>query len=272
MFDIKNKLIIAILVLSLQSCASFYDPSKSVDCSLIDYELNFRYSLFDKLSENEIQRRHIIDVPSISALDELSVFSAIIRAVKNSKKNEKIIPVDLRHYKKVFFGNIIIGNISSQIGLRIALQTSKYSQGFFPMINFGDDFISIFPHPAHNFFQKQRILRDDLQNVEIVINISDSESAGGNMKFTHKQQISIIANRIKKPYALDLRENSNLQFHLNRKWIMPVYSVEESYLKLGKDTAGFFKFVNNKNSRGIAVSKFNKSKVVCYKNDNGPKF
>ena len=267
----KN-LLTVIIILFLQSCASFYAPKKEIDCSLIDQEINMRQLLFKKLDKQEILRRSKIDVPSSSALNELSVFSEIVNSVKKAPENAKIISVDLRHYRSAALGNIIISNISGSAGLKTAIHSSKYSQGFFPMINFGDDFISIFPATTNKLFKNQRILRGDLKDVEIVINISGSGSTMGNMKFTKGQKFSLIADNIKEPYSLDLRENSNLQFHLGKKWIMPVYSIKNSKIKSGKDTAGIYWFVDNTKTKGIDITKFNKSEVRCYKDENGAKF
>ena len=117
-----------------------------------------------------------------------------------------------------------------------------------------------------------KIDRGDLNGVELVINVSDAGDVFGNMKFSGDQKVSIIADRVKKPYRMDLREASNMQFNLNQQWIMPVYSIEESALVGGKDTTGLFKFVNNKNTREIKLDKFYKSSVECYSDVGGKKF
>ena len=62
-----------------------------------------------------------------------------------------------------------------------------------------------------------------------------------------------------------------MQFNLNRKWIMPVYSLENSTTEHSKITTAFIQFVNNKNSQ-ISLQKFYKSIAKCYAEDDINKF
>lgn len=268
----NKSIILTALVFLLSSCVSLPHEIKHTDCSRINDELDLRYYLFDKLSDDEIKRRSKIDVPSHSDLNHLSVFSKIVESVKNASIGSRVIAVDLRNYKDVHLGNIIITNYKNDKRLNLALLTTKYGQGYFVLINFGKDAITIVPNPHDQLIERQKIERSDLKNPEIVINVSDSRWIIGNMKFTPNSRFSLIADRIKKPYSLDLRENSNIQFHLDEKWIMPVYSIEGSDLHGGKDTSGFFQFVNNKRTKRITLTKFYKSQVACYKDENGLKF
>ncbi|MFM7620283.1 MAG: hypothetical protein ACKO47_01575 [Alphaproteobacteria bacterium] len=259
-------LFIALLV--TQSCSLFTDKNSNLNynCDEIFYQLNDRYKLFAQLDKKEIRTRQQLEVPTVSRLDELSVFSKIIEAVKNAPANAQLIAVDLRHYKNVDLGNIVISNVN-QSYLSTFLKTSKYSQGFFALINFNNKTIKYYPVEINKVFNAGEIKRRDLDNTEIVINVSDSKRISGNMKFSANQQVSIIADNIIDPYRLDLRESSNMQFNLDKKWVMSVYSFENSYLKDGKVTTGFFKFINNKNSQ-VKLQKFDKSTGKCYIDSN----
>ncbi|MCE3255381.1 MAG: hypothetical protein K0R25_875 [Rickettsiaceae bacterium] len=267
----KNKIVI-ITIFFLTSCITIPHQVKNAQCSVINQELALRYSIFEKLDDEEIARRQTISVHTYSILDDFSVFSKIVESVKNAPMNAKMIPVDLRNYLDVGLGNIIITNYASDTALNIFLHNSKYSQGFFALINFGRSTITLIPPPSSEVPTREKIYRTDLNDSEIVINVSDAKNIAGNMKFSPNQKTSIIADRIKQPYRLDLRENSNTQFHLGNQWIMPVYSVENSDLNGGKVTAGFFQFINNSNSKGIVMDKFDKSEVLCYSDEKGPKF
>ncbi len=258
--------IIAVILFASSSCAIIDRMESKADCSLIDEELNARYSLFDKLSNQEIKKRQSIKIPTISALDQVSVFSKIFEAVQNASQDAKMIPVDLRYYDEVALGNIIISNMTES-SLEEAVQMSKYSQGFFALLNFGLKDVTIFPPLTNKIFEKQTLERPDLANSEIVINVSDSGNIIANMKFSDFQKVSIIADRIKEPYRMDLRESRVMR----QRWIMPVYSIENSVLNGGKDTAGNIRFVNNKNAK-INLDKFDRSSVACYKDISGAKF
>lgn len=268
----KNKIVFSLLILFITSCQTIPSSIKNTDCSRIDDELNLRYYLFDKLSKKEIKAREKLDAPTYSSLDKLSVFSKIVEGVRNASPDSRIIPVDLRYYRTVALGNIIITNYQSDARLDLALKTTKYSQGFFVLINFGKDDITIVPVPSDNVWERQKIARNDLKDIEILFNVSDAGWIIGNMKFTPNKKISILADRVKQPFSLDLRENSNLQFHFGEKWFMPVYSIAGSDIVGGKDTSGFIWFVNNENTKRINITKFYKSEVACYKDENGPKF
>ena len=124
------------ILLSTQSCQFFSNKNNKLnyDCDEIFNELNHRYSLFAELSKNEIKNRQNIEVDTVSSLDKLSVFSKIIEAIKNAPINAKFIAVDLRNYKKVNLGNIIIANINPKL-IATYLKTSKYSQGYFALVN-----------------------------------------------------------------------------------------------------------------------------------------
>lgn len=259
-----KKILIIFSLIILQSCVSIPKEHQNPDCSLIGSEIDFRYSLFPNLSKEEISKRGKISVPTYSALDELSVFSKIIEAVLEAPTNSTIIPVDLRHYKNVFLGNIVFSNKENH-WIKTTLKTSKYSQGFFVLINFSSNSIKIFTPPNSLFLTNQKIATKNLQNAEIVINVSDSKFIESNMKFAPNMKVSIIADRIQNPYRLDLREMSNMQFNLKNRWIMPLYSIEGSEVRGGKDTAGFFKFVNNKDAKSMDLHKFYKSEVGCYR-------
>ena len=266
-----------IILFILQSCISVYRIDEPVDCSNSDQELISRYSLFKDLSSEEINRRKFVDLSFVSPLDKPSVFSKIIDSMNSTAPNSPLIAVDLRYYNDVSLGNIIISNISNDKLLNIYFKTSKFSQGTFALINFGKENITlvpplILPSSVNKSFSRVKIDRKDLRNAELVINVSNSNYISGNMKFAKDQKISLIADNISKPYGLDLREASNLQYHFNKKWIMPLYSISGSSLTGGKKTNGFFRLVNNKDVKNITLHKFNRSLVACYTDPLGLKF
>lgn len=267
LFDIAKNISIICLIFTLQACNSI--PKIPFNCNKTNAEIDIRHNLFPKISENEIKIRSKIDIGTYSKLEEKSVFSTIVQSVKDAPKNAKLIPVDLRFYHNVNLGNIVISNIKSDLELKIFLKTSKYSQGFFALINFGRDKITLFsPTDPQSFFEKEIIQRSDLQDVEIVLNVEGSKEISANMKFTHNQKASLLARNIKNPFRLDLREASNNQFNFGKKWIMSAYDIENSTIEGGKDTSGYYLYVNNENSK-IGIHKFYKSKVACYSNPNG---
>lgn len=268
----KKLLLILCLNFIIQSCSFNYlnDFLKNTDCNNTKQEIQARLNLFKGLSNQELKNRRNVKIPSISSLDDESVFSKIVDAIKNSPKNSKYIVVDLRGYKDVDLTNIMISN-ESDFTLTPYLYSSKYSQGYFSLININQSSITIAPPEILKIFKPQKIYRPDLAESEIVLNVSNSESVFGNMKFSKNIKFSLIANNIKKPYRLDLREASNMQFNLNRRWIMPVYSLENSIVENSKITTGFIQFINNKNSQ-ISLKKFYKSTGKCYIEDDKNKF
>jgi len=269
-----SKKLLPILCFSLliQSCSLNHlnDSLKNTDCNNTKQEIQTRLKLFKSLSNQELKNRRNVKIPSVSRLEDESVFSKIINAIKNSPKNSPYIAVDLRGYKDVDLTNIMISN-ESDFTLTPYLYSSKYSQGFFSLININESSITIAPPEVLQAFKPQKIYRPDLAESEIVLNVSDSESVFGNMKFSKDIKFSLIANNIKKPYRLDLREASNMQFNLNRQWIMPVYSLENSTIEYSKITTAFIQFINNKNSQ-ISLRKFYKSIGKCYIENDKNKF
>ena len=269
-----SKKLLSTLFLSIliQSCSfnNLNDSLKKTDCDNSSQEIKTRIKFFPELSNKELKRRRNLRIPSLSLLEDESVFSKIINAIKNSPKNSKYILVDLRGYKDVDLTNIMISN-ESDFTLTPYLYSSKYSQGFFSLININESSITIAPPEVFKAFKPQKIYRPDLIGSEIVINVSGSETIFGNMKFSKDIKFSLIADNIKKPYRLDLREASNMQFNLNRKWIMPVYSLENSITEHSKITTAFIQFINNKNSQ-ISLQKFYKSIAKCYVEDDVNKF
>jgi len=268
----KKLLPIICFTLAIQSCSfnQFNESLNKTDCNNTKQEIQTRLNLFKPLSPKELKTRHNIKLHSISRLEDESVFSKIINAIKNSPKNSPYIVVDLRGYKDVDLTNIMISN-ESDFTLTPYLYSSKYSQGFFSLININESSITIAPPEVFKTFKPQKIYRPDLVESEIIINVSNSESLFGNMKFSKDIKFSLIANNVKKPYRLDLREASNMQFNLNRKWIMPVYSLENSSIDNSKITTAFIQFINNKNSQ-ISLKKFYKSVGKCYVDKDKNKF
>jgi len=256
------------LIFLLSSCVTF--RYQKTDCSKIENELKARYELLPKLSNKEIQRRKKINLPTVSRLDEESVFSKIVAAVKREKS--ELVPVDLRFYHDVSLGNIIVSSLPSEELLNLFLFSSKYSQGNFVLINLSQDGVFVVPPKNNKIFPKQKIATGDFSRTELVLAVSDSRQISGNMKFTAGQKISLLASNIKIPYRVDLREASNLQFHLGQQWIMSVYDISGSAIYGGKDTAGYFQIVNNKNVRSVNLQKFDKSTVACYTDDTQLKF
>ncbi|MBM3589907.1 MAG: hypothetical protein FJX30_00825 [Alphaproteobacteria bacterium] len=263
---ITKILILPIIILSIQSCSikniEINDVTSNIDCHLSVQEITIRKNLFNILDSKEIKRREKINLPSVTRLDEESSVSKIVEAIKNSPKNSKFIVIDLRNYKEVDLTNIIFSN-ESDFTLTPYLYTSKYSQGFFSIININEDSITVMPPEILKFFKTHKIYRPDLIDSEIIINASNSKSIFGNLKFAKNIKFSLIADNIKEPSRLDMREASNMQFNLNRKWIMPVYSIENSQVNGSKITTVFMMHINNKNSI-VNLNKFYKSTDKCY--------
>jgi len=263
---LTKTLILSIVILSIQSCSikniEINDVTSNIDCHLSVQEITIRKNLFNILDSKEIKRREKINLPSVTRLDEESSVSKIVEAIKNSPKNSKFIVIDLRNYKEVDLTNIIFSN-ESDFTLTPYLYTSKYSQGFFSIININEDSITVMPPEILKFFKTHKIYRPDLIESEIIINASNSKSIFGNLKFSKNIKFSLIADNIKEPSRLDMREASNMQFNLNRKWIMPVYSIENSQVNGSKITTVFMMHINNKNSI-VNLNKFYKSTDKCY--------
>jgi hypothetical protein len=265
----KIFLIFSIVILS-SSCSiniSRLDKiATETNCNESSQQIALRKNLFSPLDQKEINRRKKINLPSISQLDEESSVSIILSAIKSAPKDSKFIKVDLRYYNDVDLTNIIFAN-ESDFSLKPYLFTSKYSQGFFSLINFNENFITILPPEVKKIFSSQKIYRPDLINSEIVINASNSKVIFGNLKFSKNLKFSLIADSVKDPLKLDLREASNMQFNLNRKWIMPVYSVSNSKVEKSKITTAYVMHINNQNSH-VSLDKFYKSVDKCYVNND----
>ncbi|MDA0902583.1 MAG: hypothetical protein O3B09_04150 [Proteobacteria bacterium] len=273
-YIVNGKKLIIIAIFFLQSCASFKSFDKAIDCSTIDEQISLRYSLFDELKADEIKRREAINVDFTSSLDQLSVVSLLVEQLKHSPENSNFISVDLRHYNNVSLGGIIISDIASDASLKIFQKTSKFSQGFFALINFGEDKITILPpfnlpDSMKSNFKKLVINRSDLNDAEILFNVSNVNLVNGNIKFTARRQVSIIADHVTQPYSIDIREVSNVQYRIDDRWIMPLYSISGSALVNGKITTGLFKFVNNKDVKEISLNRFDKVDVSCYAHPHG---
>ncbi len=271
---LKNLKISLLALLLVQSCClpffDYYSTKPTESCAGMHDELKNRYNLFKKLSKKEIKHRKKTKIKAVAKLDELSVISKIVEALDGAKAGSNLVAVDLRYYRKVEMGETIIANVS-QNNLHSFLKNSKYTQGFFTVININSEFITVVPPSNSKEFDHLKIKRGDLANAEIVINVSDAKHISGNLKFSENQKVSIIADRVLEPYRLDLRESSNIQSLFNRKWVMSVYSLEGSKLKGGKKTTGYFKFINNYNSE-IDIDKFKDSASGCYVDERGSKF
>ena len=243
----------------LSSCTysffDYYSNKSDENCQEIKSELESRYKLFKKLSQDEIKKRKKTDVPSFSNLDQISVFSKIVEAINNSEENSKFIAVDLRYYRNIYLGNIITSNLEPKDFESFA-KKSKHHNDSYALINLSCKKITLSPSQKDKLFAKHHIKRSDLSNAEIVINISDAKHIEGNMKFSDNQKISIIADRIHDNYAIDLSKGGIMESLLNKKWIMSIYNNQE---KSASKTRGFFRFVDNNNSK----VDFDKSSKTC---------
>ena len=132
----KKLLSILCINFAVQSCSFNHlnDPLKNTDCKNTKQEIQTRLKLFKKLSNQDLKNRRNIKLASVSSLEDESVYSKIINAIKNSPKNSPYIAVDLRGYKDVDLTNIMVSN-ESDFTLTPYLYSSKYSQGFFSLIN-----------------------------------------------------------------------------------------------------------------------------------------
>lgn len=266
------KIIFNIVVVSLFlfSCSTLYKPKKpQINCA-DDSLIKERANLFAPLSKKEIAIRKRIKLDSIMPLDKPSVIAEIIKAINSAPLNAKFITVDLRYYREVDLTNIVFAS-EPDSSLSSYLLTSKYSQGYFTLFNFGPNNISVFPPEIFQAFKNFKINRPDLREAEVVINTNNVRNLFGNLKFAYQRKFSLFSDNIAEPVRLDLREASNMQFNLNDKWIMPVYSLKGTYLKESKISTVQMHYVNNKDSV-INNKKFAKSDVSCYLSSNSMKF
>ena len=159
----KKLLSILCITFLIQSCSFNHlnDSIKNTDCKNTKQEIQSRLNLFKGLSSQELKNRRNVKIPSLSSLEDESVFSKIINAIKNSPKNSKYIIVDLRGYKDVDLTNIMISN-ESDFTLTPYLYSSKYSQGFFSLININESSITMSPPEVFKVFKPQKIYRPDL--------------------------------------------------------------------------------------------------------------
>ena len=94
---ISKKLLTYIFAsLLIQSCSfnNLGDRFKATDCNSSKQEIDSRLKLFKELSKKELKIRHNIKLPSVSSLEDESVFSRIVNAIKNTPKDSKYIVVD----------------------------------------------------------------------------------------------------------------------------------------------------------------------------------
>ena len=83
---ISKKLFTLIFIsLIIQSCSynNLGDRFKKTDCNNSKQEIDSRLNLFKELSKKELKRRKNIKLPSVSSLEDESVFSKIVNAIKN---------------------------------------------------------------------------------------------------------------------------------------------------------------------------------------------
>jgi len=261
---------IVIISLFLSSCSSLYKPKKpQLNCA-DDSLLKERANLFSPLSKKEIAIRKKIKLDSIMPLDKPSVVAEIVKAINSAPLNAKFIVIDFRYYKEVDLTNIIFAS-ESDANLNSYLLTSKYSQGYFTLFNFGPNNISVFSPELFQAFKTFTINRPDLREAEVVINVNNARNLFGNLKFSYQRKFSLFSDNIFEPVRLDLREASNMQFNLNNKWIMPVYSLQGTHIKESKISTAQMYYVDNKNSI-INNKKFAKSDVSCYLSSGSMKF
>jgi hypothetical protein len=261
---------IIFLVLFLTSCSIWQKKNlPQINCSDTTL-INERKNLFPPLNKKEIAIRKKTKLDAILPLDQASIISEIIKAINATPLNAKFIPIDLRYYKEVYLTNIIFSS-ESAVNLNHYLLTSKYSQGYFTLFNFGSNDINIFPPKTFQAFKSFTINRPDLREAEIVINANNVRSLFGNLKFSSQHKFSIFSDNIFEPVRLDLREASDAQFNLNNQWIMPVYSIKNTQLKDSKISTVQMYYVDNKNSI-INNKKFTKSNVSCYLSSSDMRF
>jgi hypothetical protein len=129
----------------------------------------------------------------------------------------------------------------------------------------------VFPPEVFQAFQAFKINRPDLREAEIVINANNAKNLFGNLKFSSQRRFSLFSDHIFEPVRLDLREASSMQFNLNEKWIMPVYSIKNTHLKDSKISTVQMHYVDNEKSI-INHTKFANSNASCYLFSSDMKF
>ncbi len=268
---IKTIFNIVFLALLLTSCSTWQKlkTAPQINCSESSL-INERKNLFLPLSKKEIAIRKRIKLDAILPLDKPSMIAEIIKAINSAPFNAKFIAIDLRYYKEVDLTNIIFAS-ESDFNLNSYLLTSKYSQGYFTLFNFGPNNISVFPPEVFQAFKAFKINRPDLREAEIVINANNAKNLFGNLKFSSQRRFSLFSDHISEPVRLDLREASSMQFNLNEKWIMPVYSIKNTHLKESKISTVQMHYVDNEKSI-INNKKFANSNASCYLFSSDMKF
>lgn len=218
-----------------------------------------RKDLFPPLDAGEIARRQKIALPNNNGLEE-SVYTLTIEAIK--KAGTEFIPVDLRYYKSVDWGNMIYGNIADS-ELRSFTKDSKFHQEIFILFNANNTNVQIIPGKDLDNLTPSVIDRSDLGNAEWVFNMNDAARASANTKFSVNLEYSVLAENIPQ-ISFDVREASSRQAFFGGRWKMHVYSVRNSVVVHGKDTNGIIDFVDNTGLVIKSIAKFKNIEVGCY--------
>lgn len=271
----KNLVILGLLF-AVTNCSTLIKlPHKVTYCNSSKQQdakqrVDERNGLFPALSTREIDRRQDIDLPYSG--EKESVYPIMRNAIINADGGP-YIPVDLRYYKSVNWGNMIYANISNN-KLASFTKFSRFNQKISILFNINDDNIQIIPGKNIQDIQDieaETINRSDLNGSEWVFNISNVGQAGSNIKFPKNVPYSIIADNVSK-LSLDFREASHAQVLFGKKWTMRIYSLKNSTVVSGKDTNGIIDYIDNEGLKIVNIGKFNNIKVGCYTSLSGDVF
>lgn len=258
-------------------------------------ELEKRIQLFPKLDEKEIERRSkiILNRDDNIVDNRESILEAMVKILQATEPNASYIKFDFRYYQKAHFSSMIFSNISDY-WLSYFLNFSKFSQGWFILFNINQSGIKIIQGSKVNdldnisdiTIQKEygystyNLKTLGLKNTEYILNVShiknqdlNEKVVWTNFKFNHQgNPYSIIAENV-SGLNLDLRAASTYQEIMAKisssyLFTISIYSLKDSNLNGGKETSGYYKYVDNRGMTGY-LDKFQDNIVANYSEPNG---
>lgn len=275
---------------------AFAYPSPNIES--LREELEKKIEFFPPVSPEEKERRAEVRLMRDNDIedDKESILEAIVKPLQDIKSNDPYILLDLQHYKQVHLGNMMFSNFSSDLVLWMFLTLSKFHQERFILFNKNEHGIKIIQgNKVHDLdhiegikieqeygYSVYNIKVNGLESAEYVLNVSDIKSldsdknvaiVGGNLKFNNQGvPFSIIAENVEN-VGFDIRAASTFQEIFAKmfsyfRFSIKIYDVKNSHIAGGKDTSGYYEYVNNTNTTGC-LDKFQDNEVVFYEtNDN----
>lgn len=314
-FSLKKKLLLASVATFLLTNCSFdsfsdslletknnlfedsskYPPEVPSQCYRYEGKdgLEQRERLFPDLSSSEIASRNQMSLQPYPKGDITSntenVLNKIIEAYNNAEVGARFIPVDLREYKEVNFGNLALSNLdSTNTNFEYLNKFTSYKERNYIVLNVNENSSKIFMGNAAEGLYKDAIPavknRADLFDSELVINLNHSNiipnyypTILGNLKLSGNKKISkkisILAKNItleklssqKGGIRLNIEEfkESFINMATQTNWNLIFYDISESYIRSGKYNVGKINYLINKDIIGKNFDSFD-VKVKCY--------